>query len=105
IEQYLYGMFGVEEGDRAALWDAIEKEEALLRKTEYSKSSLDKMVDIYFKDMVYQSSKLVSQGVSDEIHDNMMDRWLAQHAFLFSVFEPQEAQYISDKMVERLGKM
>lgn len=105
IEQYLYGMFGVEEGDRAALWDAIEKEEALLRKTEYSKSSLDKMVDIYFKDMVYQSSKLVSQGVSDEIHDNMMDRWLAQHAFLFSVFEPQEAQYISDKMVERLSKM
>lgn len=105
VEQWLYGMFGIEEGDRAALWDAIEKEEALLRKPEYRKSRLDKLVDLYFKDMVYQSSKLVSQGVSDEIHDNMMDRWLAQHAFLFSVFEPEEAQYISDRMVARLQEM
>jgi len=105
VEKYLYGVFGVEEGDRAALWDAIEKEEALLRRPEYRKSKLDELVDIYFKDLVYQSSKLVSQGVSDEIHDNMMDRWLAQQSFLFSVFEPEEAQYISDRMVARLQEM
>jgi hypothetical protein len=106
VDEALFQMFGIMSKDRQALYDAIDDYEAdLMASPDKKEAEMDKLVDLYFKDAIYQSGKLVRDGVSNDIYDNMMGRWMAQRSFLFSLYAPDDAEKISDRMVSKMQSL
>lgn len=105
LEHHLYTQFGIMTKDRESLYAAMDKyrEETLtnpLARTE----ALDDLVDRYYKELVMTGIKFNSEATSDDAWNQMMDKWVRQRGLLFSLLDEPDAEYINEKVAERIER-
>lgn len=103
IEGALYAGLGLKTKDRESFEEAQSKyEDRLYSDPDFKDSERDKLVNDYYKDLIAFTTKLNVQASSDEVYGTMLDQWLRQRGLLYSTLPPDDAEYVSQKVNERL---
>lgn len=103
VEGALYATVGINEQDREAYYETLRQyRNKFNTDPEFNRTEKQKFVDQYFADMVLQNAEYVKQGISGEMYEDLMEQWVAKQSVVFSLFEPQDAEDISDMMVKKL---
>lgn len=105
LEANLYVQFGVTTKDRESLYAAMDKfnQEQLTNPISKQKN-LDELVDQYYRDLVLSAVKFDSETTDDNAWGTMMDKWVRERGLLFSQLPEQDAEYINQKVAERVSK-
>jgi len=103
LEGALYTLFGIQTKDRASLYAAMDEFHAQYKSDPaFAQKTLDDVADTYYKDLLLFTTKLDREAPSQAVFDNMLDQWVRQRGLLYSVLEPDEAEYVSERVNARL---
>lgn len=105
LEGILYTQFGITTKDRESLYAAMDKfKEQTITEPGFKQKNLDEVVDQYYRDLITEGVKFNSQAVDDNAYNVLMDKWVRERGLIFSILPPEDAEYISEKVQERLQK-
>lgn len=105
LEGVLYTQFGVTTKDRQSLYTAMDKfREEEMHNPLARQKNLDDMVNQYYKDLLTSSVRFDKEATSDAVWSQLMDKWVRERGVLFSVLDPQDAEYINQKVGEKIQK-
>lgn len=103
LEGQLYTHFGIATKDRASLYDAMDKfMDTYKSDPAFKQKTLDDVADKYYRDLLLYTTKLDQEAPSQAVYDNMLDQWVRQRGLLHSVLDPDEAEYVSERVNARL---
>lgn len=103
LEGELYSVFGIQTKDRASLYEAMDKFHSQYKSDPaFAQQTLDDVADKYYKDLLLYTTKLDAEAPTQAVFDNMLDQWVRQRGLLYSVMEPDEAEYVSERVNARL---
>lgn len=103
LEATLYTHFGIQTKDRESLYAAMDKFRSDYKEDSvFARKTLDDTADKYYKDLLLFTTRLNAEAPNQAIYDNMLDQWLRQRGLLYSVMEPEEAEYVSERVNAKL---
>jgi hypothetical protein len=103
LEGQLYTHFGITTKDRESLYSAMDKfMDTYKGDAAFRAKTLDDVADKYYKDLLLYTTKLDQEAPSQTVYDNMLDQWVRQRGLLHSVLDPDEAEYVSERVNARL---
>lgn len=103
LEGQLYTHFGIATKDRESLYAAMDKYMGTYKSDPaFRTKTLDDVADKYYKDLLLYTTKLDQEAPTQAVYDNMLDQWVRQRGLLYSVLDPDEAEYVSERVNARL---
>lgn len=106
LEGILFSQFGIMTKDRESLFEAMDNyREETLAKPGSRQAALDRLANQYWQDLITTSIKYNKEATSAEVWGTLHDRATRERGLLFSVLDPQEAEYIRDKVEDKIDKV
>lgn len=103
LEGILYTQFGITTKDRESLYEALDKfKEEQMTNPLARQKNLDDVADQYWKDLVTEGVKFNTEATDANAYNVLMDKWVRERGLLFSVLPPEDAEYIRDKVTDKL---